>query len=70
MKKEIHESTARDEELCAVMQYINEGWPASIRDCAPEVRQYHAIRHELTFDDGIVLKGLRCVIHEQLCVRP
>ena len=62
MKKELHESTARDEELCAVMQYINEGWPASIRDCAPEVRQYHAIRHELTFDDGIVLKGLRCVI--------
>ena len=61
-KREIQQMTAEDSALQTVMQYISEGWPTSIAACTIEARPYYGIRHEMTMDDGIVFKGLRCVI--------
>eukprot|EP00057_Strongylocentrotus_purpuratus_P006656 XP_011661130.1 PREDICTED: uncharacterized protein K02A2.6-like [Strongylocentrotus purpuratus] len=61
-QQEIRESTARDTALNAVMEYIASGWPSTSQTCTPEARPFFSIRHELTSDNGIVFKGLRCVI--------
>nr|XP_054767488.1 uncharacterized protein K02A2.6-like [Lytechinus pictus] len=58
----IKQATADDASLQTVIKYVCQGWPALARDCANNVRQYFSIKHELTVDDGIVFKGLRCVI--------
>lgn len=65
-RHEIQQQTAEDRTLQLVMQYIREGWPTSIRECSVETRPYYSIRHEMTMDDGIVFKGLRCVIPRAL----
>ena len=65
-RHEIQQKTAEDSTLQSVMQYIREGWPSSIRECPMETRPYYSIRHEMTMDDGIVFKGLRCVIPRAL----
>ncbi len=56
---DIQKATAEDDGLKAVIQYINTGWP----DHVPiHAQPYFAIRHELSLQDGIVLKSDKVVV--------
>ena len=58
-RQQIRQATADDATLQSVMQYVASGWPSNYsRACKP----FYSIRHELTSDDEILFKGLRCVI--------
>jgi len=54
--------TARDQELCKLMENVLNGWPNSKSSCTPETAAYWNAREELSTADGVILKGTRLVI--------
>ena len=71
---EIQRETAADSVLQCLTQVILQGWPDQKEVLPSELHSYFIVRDELTAQDGILFKGLRCVIpltlrpkiHEQL----
>ena len=64
--RELKKVTAEDETLKMVIQFIRHGWPDEKREVPPIARAYFNYREELTNEDGVVLKGSRLVIPQQL----
>lgn len=62
----IKQATANDLSLQKVVEYVCNGWPSTARECTNGTSQYFGIRHEITEDNGIIFKGLRCVIPNAL----
>ena len=58
----IRTETLQDENLQAVKRLILEGWPEDKSRLPPGTSLYFDIRDELTYDDGIIFRGQRCVI--------
>eukprot|EP00057_Strongylocentrotus_purpuratus_P010216 XP_011664690.1 PREDICTED: uncharacterized protein K02A2.6-like [Strongylocentrotus purpuratus] len=54
--------TQQDESLQAVKGLILEGWPEDKSRLPPGTSPYFDIRDELTYDEGIIFRGQRCVI--------
>ena len=63
---ELQHATRRDKVLSALMELIVTGWPDTVKDVPPELRQYWSYRDELTVSDGIILKGNRVLIPKQM----
>lgn len=64
--KEIQLHTAKDETLQALRKAIVEGWPDLINELPPVVGRYASYRSELSFTDGIILRGDRIVVPQTL----
>ena len=58
---ELKIETARDETLCQLKSYIENGWP-KIKATERRVAPYRSIRDELSIHDGVVLKGSRIIV--------
>ena len=65
---EIQRETAADSVLQCLTQVILQGWPDQKEVLPSELHSYFIVRDELTAQDGILFKGLRCVI--PLTLRP
>ena len=65
---EIQRETAADSVLQCLTQIILQGWPDQKEVLLSEFHPYFIVRDELTAQDGILFKGLRCVI--PLSLRP
>ena len=65
---EIQRETAADSVLQCLTQVILQGWPDQKEVLPSELHPYFIVRGELTAQDGILFKGLRCVI--PLTLRP
>ena len=65
---EIQRETAADSVLQCLTQIILQGWPDQKEVLLSEFHPYFIVRDELTSQDGIIFKGLRCVI--PLSLRP
>jgi transposase InsO family protein len=63
---EIQENTQRDPMLKKLCDMIKMGWPKSINDVDPLIKQYWNFREELTILNGVVYKGLKAVIPASL----
>ena len=60
--REIQEATQCDPTLQALKKVILDGWP-DLKDNLPsELHLYFSFRDELAAQDGIIFKGLRCII--------
>ena len=60
--REIQEATQCDPTLQALKKVILDGWP-DLKDNLPsELHPYFSFRDELAAQDGIIFKGLRCII--------
>ena len=59
---EIQRETAADSVLQSLIQVILQGWPGQKEALPSELHPYFNVRDELTERDGILFKGLRCVI--------
>ena len=59
---EIQRETAADSVLQCLTQVILQGWPDQKEVLPSELHSYLIVRDELTAQDGILFKGLRCVI--------
>ena len=49
-----------------LLQYVNHGWPQSCHDSHPATRPYFNIRDQTTFQDWLLLNGLRIIIPKKL----
>lgn len=64
--KEIQRHTAKDETLQALRKTIVEGWPDLLTELPPVVGRYASYRSELSFTDGIILRGDRIIVPQTL----
>lgn len=63
---EIQCEIAADSVLQCHIQVILQGWPDQREALPSELHPYFTVGDELTAQDGILLKGLRCVIPASL----
>ena len=59
-------ATQEDDELALLKHTITYGWSSTIRE-VPGKKPYWTFREELTFEDGIVLKGTWIVVPHKKC---
>ena len=58
----VREATSSDQQMCDLLEHIQEGFPDSPRDLPPILRQYHRYRDELFVVDGVALYGDRIIV--------
>ena len=63
---EIQRETAADPVLQSLTQVILKGWPDRKEKLPLELHPYYNIRDELTAQDGVLFKGLGCLIPARL----
>lgn len=63
---EIQQETAANPVLQSLTQVILKGWPEKKDDLPMELYPYFDVRDELTAQDGVLFKGLRCLIPSSL----
>ena len=63
---EIQRETSADSVLQSLMQVILQGWPDQKEALPSELHPYFTVRDEITAQDGILFKGLRCVVPSSL----
>ncbi|PIK52013.1 hypothetical protein BSL78_11086 [Apostichopus japonicus] len=63
---ELKQQTKQDTMLSALVEVIITGWPDSIKEVQPDLRQFWSYRDELTVCDGVILKGFQVVIPKQM----
>lgn len=59
---QIREETTRDPALAHLKEVINLGWPNTIKECHPDIRQYYNYRECLAVEAGIITKGRQVII--------
>ena len=65
-REQIQNSTNEDLSCQNLKRFITEGWPEDKRLLPAGTNPYFHIRDELSIQDGIIFKGLRCVIPASL----
>ena len=63
---EIKQETAKEPTVQTLKNVILRGGPENSSSVPKEVSEYFKVRDELAIQDGIILKGQRCVIHQTL----
>ena len=58
--------TASDPVLQQLKQFTLTGWPQQTQQIPPAVKPYFAIRGEITYNEGLLLKGHRIIIPTSL----
>ena len=58
----IKAATADDESLQTVKRYILSGWPEHKRHLSTIAKVYCSLRDELSYQEGIIFRGERCVV--------
>ena len=56
--EELHEATAKDHKLQLLAKIVHEGWPPTIKDCPHSIQSYWYFRDDITYEDGILYKGV------------
>ena len=63
---EVREATAEDESMQKLLSVIREGWPDNKNEVPSELKPYFDVRHTLSQEDVVILKGERIVIPKSL----
>ena len=64
--KELQKETACDQTLQTLKKAIVEGFPDTKQELPAAIHPYFQLRDKLSIHDGIIFKGLRCVIPQTL----
>ena len=59
---ELHEATTKDHQLQLLARTVHEGWPQIFRDCPHSLCPYWIFRDEITYEDGILYKGVQLIM--------
>ena len=59
---EIRDKTSRDEELQLLAQTVTQGWPEKRHQVQPLIREYWAIRDDVSVENGVLMAGSRIII--------
>ena len=63
--EKLQQETAADAVLQKIREFVQQGWPESIKSLAPELRQYCSIHDDISVVDGLLLAGSRIIIPEK-----
>ncbi len=63
--EQLAESTNNDPPLAIVKQFVLQSWPKK-KPTDPQLRSYFSVRDELSHSRGVIFRGTRAVIPEQL----
>ena len=63
---QLQNETASDPVLQQLKQFTLTGWPQQTQQIPPAVKPYFAIRGEITYNEGLLLKGQRIIIPTSL----
>ena len=64
--QQIAAETHVDPTMEQLVQYVNHGWPHSRQDIPPATRPYLKSRDQITYQEGLLLNGLRIIIPAKL----
>lgn len=64
--EQVRNATVKDPQLVMLKQIILAGWPECRKSCPPLVLDYWNHRDELTYTNGLILKGTKIVIPKDL----
>ena len=64
--REIATLTSEDRILQKAISLTSSGWPASIGEVDPTLREFYSVRSDLSVNEGLLIKGSRIVIPEKL----
>ena len=64
--QEIKEATNEDQSMQKLKIYIQHGWPEELSRVPEEIREYWHLRDQLSEADGILLKGEKLIIPQNL----
>ena len=64
--QKIQQETASDESLQALIKVIQHGWPETKDQTPLQARPYFHVRDELAHQDGVVMRGSRCIIPKSM----
>ena len=64
--QDIKFATANDKDFCWLQDIILNGWPDNKSMVPTELHQYWSCRDELSVADGLILRGERIVIPQEL----
>ena len=56
--EELCEATAKDHKLQLLAKIVHEGWPPTFKDCPHSIQLYWCFRDDITYEDGILYKGV------------
>ena len=56
--EELHEATTKDHQLQLLIRAVHKGWPQLFKDCSHSLWPYWSFRDEITYEDGILYKGV------------
>ena len=56
--EELCEATTKDHQLQLSARKVHEGWPPMFRDCPCSLQPYWTFRDEITYENGILYKGV------------
>ena len=63
---ELKLETENDEELQMLKKTIQNGWPDTIGQVHPKIKQYWTVGEELTAEDQFIFKSNRLIIHQTI----
>ena len=58
----IRQESEHDPQMLMLKELIIQGWPKDIKQCLPPVRSFWNFRDELSFIDGVIVKGMRIIV--------
>ncbi len=59
-------ATAKDQVSGLLMKIVQEGWPASRKDCHPLILDYWTYREEISVENGLLFKGHHLIVPKSL----
>ena len=59
-------ATQADDKLAILKHIIQQGWPKTIKEVPTEVQKYWTFHEELMIEDGLILKGTRIIIPDEI----
>ena len=60
--EEFCEATAKDAQLQLLARTVHKGWSSMFKDCPHSIRSYWSFRDNITYEDGILYKGLQLIM--------
>ena len=64
--EQIKEETSRNEELQLLAQMVTQGWPEKRHLVQPLLREYWAIRDDISVENGVLMAGSRIIIPKSM----
>lgn len=65
-KQEIKNLTLKDSELSQLKNFLEQGWPKSIKNCPENIKFYYKFKEEISCIDQLIFKGQKLIVPQAM----